>query len=187
MMSAPAQTYCSVNSIITEEDAIHYPVEFLKSIEISGLPPHILTVKCGMPVMVLRAINPPKLMNGTRCVVTKTMPNIMEAQITCGPYKHEKDLIPRIALQPSDTVLPFTFKPKQFPLRPYFALTVNKKQGRSLQVVGLDLTAPVFSHGMLYVALSRTGQKNAVHILAPGDCTRNFVDAEVLDSDCTQH
>ena len=95
--------------------------------------------------MVLRAINPPKLMNGTRCVVTKTMPNIMEAQITCEPYKHEKDLIPCIALQPSDTVLPFTFKPKQFPLRPYFALTVNKKQGRSLQVVGLDLTAPVFS------------------------------------------
>ena len=28
-----------------------------------------------------------------------------------------------------------------------------------LQVVGLDLRTPVFSHGMLYLALSRTGRK----------------------------
>ena len=181
MMSAPAKIYCSVNSTITEEDAVHYPIEFLNSIEISGLPPHILAVKCGMPVMVLRAINPPKLMNGTRCVVTSTMANIIEVQISCGPYKHEKHLIPRIALQPSDTVLPFSFKRKQFPLRPCFALTVNKAQGQTLHVVGLDLTAPVFSHGMLYVALSRTGKKNAVHILAPGGCTRNVVYEEVLN------
>ena len=139
-----------------------------------------------MPVMVLRAINPPKLMNGTRCVVTKTLPNITEVQMTCGPYKHEEHVIPRIALQPSDTVLPFTFKRKEFPLRPCFAPTVSKAQGQSLQVVGLDLTAPAFSHGMLYVALSRTGQKDAVHILASGDCTRNVVYKDVLDSDCIQ-
>ena len=186
MMSAPAQTYCSVNSTITEEDTIHYPVEFLKSMEISDLPPHILTVKCGMPVMVLRAINPPKLMNGTRCVVTKTLPNITEVQITCGPYKHEKHSVQRIALQPSDTVLPFTFKRNQFPLRPCFALTVNKAQEQSMQVVGLSLTAPVFSHGMLYVVLSRSAQKDAVQILAPGVCTRNVVYEDVLDSSCIQ-
>ena len=114
------------------------------------------------------------------------MPNITEVQITCGPYKHEKHSVPRIALQPSDTVLPFSFKGKQFPLRPCFALTVNKAQGQPLQVVGLDLTAPEFSHGMLYVALSRTGQKDAVHILAPGVCTRNVVYEEVLGSNCIQ-
>ena len=149
MMSAPAQTYCSVNFTITEEDAIHHPVEFLNSIETSGLPPHILTVKCGMPVMVLRAINPPKLMNGTRCVVTKTMPNIIEVQITCGPYRHEKHLIPLIAFQRSDTVLPFTFKRKQFPLRPCFALMVNKAQGQSLEVVVRSDCSCIFSRHSL--------------------------------------
>ena len=70
-------------------------------------------------------------MNGARYVVTKTTSNIIEVQITCGLYKHEEHVISRIALQPSDTVLPFTFiKRKQFPLRPCFALTVNKAQGQ---------------------------------------------------------
>ena len=40
-----------------------------------------------------------------------------------------------------------------FPLRPCFGLTINKAQGQTLQFVGLGLRTPVFSHGMLYLAL----------------------------------
>lgn len=181
MTSAP-KTYVSVNSAVSEDDATHYPVEFLNSIELAGLPPHTLTLKIGMPVMVLRSLNPPKLMNGTRCLVTQTMPNVIEVQICSGPYKNEKHWIPRIILTPSDSGLPFTFQRKQFPVRPCFALTINKAQGQSFRTVGMDLTSPVFSHGMLYVALSRTGDKDAVHILAPSSRTRNVVYPEVLDN-----
>lgn len=35
------------------------------------------------------------------------------------------------------------------------ALTINKTQGQSLGIVGLDLTKEVFNHAQLYVALSR--------------------------------
>ena len=41
-----------------------------------------------------------------------------------------------------------------FPLRSCFGLTINMAQGQMLQFVGLYLRTPVFSHSMLYVALS---------------------------------
>ena len=45
-----------------------------------------------------------------KIIIIKNKLVAIEIQITCGPYKQEKRLIPYIALQPSDTVLPFTFK-----------------------------------------------------------------------------
>ncbi|GFR82447.1 ATP-dependent DNA helicase PIF1 [Elysia marginata] len=134
-----------------------------------------------MPVMVLRSLNPPRLMNGTRCIVTKAMRNLIEVKIASGPFKDEKHLIQRNRLQPSDTALPFTFQRQQFPLRPCFSLTINKAQGQSLRVVGLDLRSQVFTHGMLYVALSRTGRRNDVYILAEDGMTPNVVYSEVLN------
>jgi ATP-dependent exoDNAse (exonuclease V) alpha subunit len=43
----------------------------------------------------------------------------------------------------------------QFPVAVAFALTINKAQGQSLDVVSIYLPQPVFGHGQLYVALSR--------------------------------
>ena len=64
--------------------------------------------------------------------------------------------IPRIPLCPSeDDVLPFTFKRKQFPIRLSFAMTIKKAQGQTIPTVSVYLPQPIFSHGQLYVALSR--------------------------------
>ena len=182
MMPSTAKVFISVNSALIENDSTHYPTEFLNSIELAGLPPHILNIEIGMPFMLLRLLNPLKLMNGTRCIITQALPNVIQAEIRCRRYKEEKHWIPRITLQPSDSGLPFTFNRKQFPLRPCFSLTINKAQGQSLKVVGLDLSSPVFTHGMLYVALPGTGNPHAIHILAPNSQTRNIVYSEVLDS-----
>jgi ATP-dependent DNA helicase PIF1 len=53
--------------------------------------------------------------------------------------------------------MPFEFKSLQFPVRLAFTMTINKAQGQSLQVCGLNSENPWFLHGQLYVACSRVG------------------------------
>ncbi|XP_075110200.1 uncharacterized protein LOC107816665 [Nicotiana tabacum] len=44
-------------------------------------------------------------------------------------------------------------------------MTINKVQGQTLDFVGIYLREPVFSHGQLYVALSRAKSSNYVKVL----------------------
>lgn len=63
-------------------------------------------------------------------------------------------------------------------------MTINKSQGQSVQHVGVNLTTPVFSHGQLYVALSRcTSGRRIKVLLSEANVTRrtaNVVYKEVL-------
>ena len=45
-------------------------------------------------------------------------------------------------------------------------MTVNKAQGQTIPNVGVYLPVPVFSHGQLYVALSRATARSNIKILA---------------------
>lgn len=49
-----------------------YPTELLNTIKFSGLPDHHLKLKIGVPIMLLRNLNPSKgPCNGTRLIVTQ--------------------------------------------------------------------------------------------------------------------
>ena len=70
-------------------------------------------------------------------------------------------------------------------------MTINKSQGQSICVVGIDLTFECFAHGQLYVALSRASDPAAVRIYIPTPSeesglppytTRNVVIYKVLTS-----
>jgi len=85
---------------------------------------------------------------------------IIHAEIAVGAYSGQQVYITRMPLTPSDTDLPFAMKRIQFPIRPAFAMTINKSQGQTLEFVGLWLDQPLFTHGQLYVALSRVSSPN---------------------------
>lgn len=156
----------------------------MNRLNISGLPPHQLNLKIGAVVMLLRNMNPSKgLMNGTRMKVLRMMDRVIMVELLTGTNVGSTHFIPRIKLIPSDATLPFEMSRTQFPIKLAYAMTINKSQGQSLKRIGLYLDQQVFSHGQLYVALSRATSPDRVSILIPagGSIAKNIVFTESLD------
>ena len=74
MRDRPIHTYTSVDVVEDEEQRADFPEEFLNGLEASGLPPHVIRLKVGTPIIALRYITE-GVCNGTRLIVTKLMKN----------------------------------------------------------------------------------------------------------------
>ena len=68
-----------------KDEQVQYPVEYLNSINVGGLPPHDLKLKKGCPIMLLRNINPSKgLCNGTRLICVDIQTRTIVTRIVTG-------------------------------------------------------------------------------------------------------
>ena len=103
-----AVEYLSADIIEEQANPEHqYPIEFLNSLTIGGLPPHKLVLKKGSPIILLRNISPSNgLCNGTRLICRSFQRHVIEAEIITGKHAGTRAFIPRINLSPLNTDLP---------------------------------------------------------------------------------
>ena len=182
-------------------DVLRFNTEYLNSLSPNGFARHVISLKPGMPLMILRNISPKEgLCNGTKVIFQRILNNrlfylyllylfiqLNNRLLVCKLAGSNKTvLIPRIKFVSVGGGFPFDWARRHFPVRVAFATTINKSQGQTLKQVGVWLRSPVFSHGQLYVASSRTGSPDSLKFAVrkqPGQqdgTTNNEVYHEVL-------
>lgn len=195
-----AKPYRSYDDIQEQAKGIKYAAEFLNSMNPTDLPPHKLELKVNSVVMMIRNMSTQEgLCNGTRLLVTELNDNTIKAKILTGKFiihcvsirflgdrKHigNEVYLFRITLTSDDHKLPVKLNRHQFPIKPAFAITINKAQGQTFEKVGVDLRFDVFDHGQLYVAMSRARRFTDLKVLLSPDrtewLTKNIVYKDVL-------
>lgn len=137
----------------------------LNSIDVTSVPPHSLHLKLNSMVMLTRNLNFKQgLVNGQKAVVRAFSPRV--ARVELLDDSSSLALIPRIRFKAKIGKNGITFSRLQLPLRVCYAVTINKSQGQTLSKIGLDLRNDVFTHGQLYVALSRAQKRESIMCLA---------------------
>ena len=202
ILEGELHSYFSVDTQDPEgnDEEIDLPIEHIHTLLPNGYPPHELKLKLGTIVIVLRNLSSDEgIVNGTRAIVTNLQKNVIQLQILTGQMKGKFILLPRFDFihESTDDGISLRFKRRQFPIRPAFAMTINKCQGQTFKKVGIYLDQPIFTHGQLYVAFSRVSNFSSLHVLInpidkvqgmfnfrPGVvdyCTYNVVYKEILD------
>lgn len=168
LLQGPAVSLWSADLAVDEDGRpTSLPQEYLHAFEPAGFPLHHLTIKVGAPLVLLRNIAPSAgLCNGTRMLLLHAGQHVLRCQVLSGSALGSAVLIPRIRLTSAPSArFPYVLHRTQFPVRLAFAMTINKAQGQSLRYAGLDLSIPCFTHGQLYVGLSRATAPDSIKIL----------------------
>ena len=174
----PGEEICfeAANHVEVPEDAARaepFAVAYLQCISLASISPSCLRLKIGAPIILLRNLSLREgLCNGTRMRLLGIRRTCLQVAIMGEKLDGKICLLPRIKLTISDDDIPFILERTQFPVHLCLAISVNKSQTQSLQPVGIDLSTCTFTHGQLYVALSRvefvTGRKGPRKMWAPG-------------------
>ena len=161
-------TFRSIDTV-DDTDTTMFPVEFLNSLSLSGLPEHELKLKVNAVVILLRNMDiDAGHCNGTRYLVKhigqyRLVLHKLDAR---DNDKNKVLILPRIPMRYGGQSFPFELTRLQFPLKVAFALTINRAQGQSAAKCGILLPKNVWTHGQIYVAFSRCGNPNNVFVWA---------------------
>ena len=155
ILEGDMHSYFSVDQPDTEE-SLDLPIESIHQLLPSGYTPHKLKLRT--IVIVLQNLSTNEgIVNRTRAIVTQLLRNVIQLRILTGHVHDKYILLPRFTFihESSEDGISLRFTRRKFPIRPAFAMTINKCQGQTFKQVGIYLDQPIFTHGQLYVAFSR--------------------------------
>jgi len=129
--------------------------------------------------MLLRNLDAEEgLCNGVRAIMMRVQPQVLDVVLLSGSKAGSRVYLPRMVLAPKNPDLPFVLRRRQFPVKLAWCMTFNKAQGQTLKLAGLFLSTPVFSHGQLYVGLSRAGSSKSVKVLVEEHESRGYYEGQ---------
>ncbi|CAN0904166.1 ATP-dependent DNA helicase PIF1 [Linum grandiflorum] len=160
----PGEEMCYYSSDSIQSDFLdpssaeaEYSVEFLNALQIGNFPEHELKLKVGVPVILLHNLDQTTgLCNGTRMVIRTMGTWFLDVEVLTGTHIGDRVYLPRL----------------QYPIALLFGMTINKSQGQTLLAVGLCLNCQVFTHGQLYVAVSRVTRRSGLKIISYDDSSQ---------------
>jgi ATP-dependent DNA helicase PIF1 len=142
--------------------------DVLNRFNANGVPQHELILKVGDICLLLRTIAPDMgLTTNTRVKVVALYERSVRVQkLSDGTFHNIPKINFTIKLPYGKS---FKMRRSQIPLALAYAMTVNKSQGQEFERVLVDLTSEAFSHGHLYVALSRIRKPTNILIFVKDD------------------
>jgi hypothetical protein len=157
----PVRQYRSMDRVKGIDDPHGYLANMitesvLERYNVPGVPKHILNLKKDDICMIMRNLNRKEgLAKNLRVKIVSLHEHCIRV-CTLNPVGRRYYNIPRIRFTIS---LPYgrsmQMERKQFPLQLAYSMTYNKSQGQQFQDVLVDIRNNPFTHGHLYVALSR--------------------------------
>jgi ATP-dependent DNA helicase PIF1 len=166
-------------------DPDDFPLDYIESLDMKGAPPWLLKFKIGAKYMCIRNLDLKRgIVNGTLLKLLSIGRHTVQCEILTGKARGCVDIFTRavFTITPEASGLPFTVIRTQFPIIPAYCLSVHKAQGQSLQCVGLVFESDPFTHGQLYVALSRVAGWHKVFTMFQGDNIKNHVLRHLLQA-----
>lgn len=178
----PTREYIGYDKLQSDCDQMNIPQKILNDTVQSGMPLYKLSLKTGSPVMLLKNIRPEiGMCNGTKMIVREMMENLIRCQIISNDQFNLKIVDVFRICNTSDDLKAIKFKRIQFPITLSFALTINKAQGQSLTKIGIYNDKPLFSHGQLYVALSRGKKKENIKVFSTNRNDKKLINNIVFE------
>jgi len=152
----------------------------LNSYTNNHVPDHKLILKVGDVCFITRPMKASGLASNTRVRIKAIREKIIVVKSLDDPISKERLVyVPRMrfkfALKGTSS---FEMTRVAFPLRLCYAMTINKSQGQSFEQVLIDYTDDAFSHGHVYVSLSRARYFNKVMLIVRED---SVVNRDVID------
>ncbi|XP_054283292.1 ATP-dependent DNA helicase PIF1-like [Macrosteles quadrilineatus] len=156
------------------DDGLDVDVQLLNTATGKGVPDHVLRLKIGSVCLIMRNLDIAEgLVNGTKVIVIGITNRLITVRL---PGQTQPIGIPRITFTFAFVEgSPLRVRRRQFPLMLAYCMTGHKSQGQTIDSVGVDLRTDCFTHGQLYVLLSRVRHPDHIVVLVHPERVRDGI------------